>query len=42
MPVSLDGADCPRVTVCFTPGGNCTGTIVQALGEAKRTIQAQA
>jgi phosphatidylserine/phosphatidylglycerophosphate/cardiolipin synthase-like enzyme len=30
------------VTVCFTPGENCTGTIVQALGEAKRTIQAQA
>jgi hypothetical protein len=30
------------VTVCFTPDENCTGTIVQALGEAKRTILAQA
>jgi phosphatidylserine/phosphatidylglycerophosphate/cardiolipin synthase-like enzyme len=30
------------VTVCFTPGGNCTDTIVQALGKAKRTILVQA
>ena len=30
------------VTVCFTPGGNCTDAIVQALGDAKRTILAQA
>ena len=30
------------VTVCFTPGGNCTDAIVQALGGAKRTILAQA
>ena len=29
-------------TVCFTPGENCTDTIVQALGAATRTIQAQA
>jgi hypothetical protein len=26
------------VTVCFTPGGNCTDAIVKALSEAKRTI----
>jgi phosphatidylserine/phosphatidylglycerophosphate/cardiolipin synthase-like enzyme len=26
------------VTVCFTPGVNCTDAIVQALSEAKRTI----
>jgi phosphatidylserine/phosphatidylglycerophosphate/cardiolipin synthase-like enzyme len=30
------------VSVCFTPGGNCTETIVQALGDAKRTILVQA
>jgi phosphatidylserine/phosphatidylglycerophosphate/cardiolipin synthase-like enzyme len=28
--------------VCFTPGGNCTEGIVQALGDAKRTIFVQA
>jgi phosphatidylserine/phosphatidylglycerophosphate/cardiolipin synthase-like enzyme len=28
--------------VCFTPGGNCTDTIVQALSDAKRTILVQA
>ena len=30
------------VTVCFTPGGNCTSVIVQALSDAKRTILVQA
>src|SRR5262245_27519061 len=35
-------ADCPRVSVCFTPGENCTQTIVQALNAAQRSIQAQA
>jgi phosphatidylserine/phosphatidylglycerophosphate/cardiolipin synthase-like enzyme len=30
------------VTVCFTPGGNCTDAIVKALGEAQRTILVQA
>jgi phosphatidylserine/phosphatidylglycerophosphate/cardiolipin synthase-like enzyme len=30
------------VTVCFTPGGNCTDTIVQALADTKRTILVQA
>jgi hypothetical protein len=30
------------VTVCFTPGGNCTDAIVQALGDAKRSILVQA
>jgi phosphatidylserine/phosphatidylglycerophosphate/cardiolipin synthase-like enzyme len=30
------------VTACFTPGGNCTDAIVQALGGAKRTILVQA
>jgi phosphatidylserine/phosphatidylglycerophosphate/cardiolipin synthase-like enzyme len=30
------------VTVCFTPGGNCTEQIVNALGEAKSTILVQA
>ena len=30
------------VSVCFTPGGNCTDTIVSALSDAKRTILVQA
>jgi phosphatidylserine/phosphatidylglycerophosphate/cardiolipin synthase-like enzyme len=30
------------VTVCFTPGGNCTDAIVKALSDAKRTILVQA
>jgi phosphatidylserine/phosphatidylglycerophosphate/cardiolipin synthase-like enzyme len=30
------------VTACFTPGENCTQVIVQALGDAKRTILVQA
>jgi phosphatidylserine/phosphatidylglycerophosphate/cardiolipin synthase-like enzyme len=30
------------VSVCFTPGGNCTDAIVNALGDAKHTILVQA
>jgi phosphatidylserine/phosphatidylglycerophosphate/cardiolipin synthase-like enzyme len=30
------------VTVCFTPGGNCTDAITQALGHVKRSILVQA
>jgi phosphatidylserine/phosphatidylglycerophosphate/cardiolipin synthase-like enzyme len=30
------------VTVCFTPGGNCTEQIVKALDDAKHTILVQA
>jgi len=30
------------VTVCFTPGGDCTGAIVKVLGEATRSIRVQA
>jgi phosphatidylserine/phosphatidylglycerophosphate/cardiolipin synthase-like enzyme len=30
------------VTACFTPGGNCTDAIVQALADANRTILVQA
>jgi phosphatidylserine/phosphatidylglycerophosphate/cardiolipin synthase-like enzyme len=30
------------VTVCFTPGGNCTDAIVHALGDAQRSILVQA
>jgi phosphatidylserine/phosphatidylglycerophosphate/cardiolipin synthase-like enzyme len=30
------------VTVCFTPGGNCTDAIVDALDNAKRTVLVQA
>jgi phosphatidylserine/phosphatidylglycerophosphate/cardiolipin synthase-like enzyme len=30
------------VSVCFTPGGNCTDAIVNTLGDAKRTILVQA
>jgi phosphatidylserine/phosphatidylglycerophosphate/cardiolipin synthase-like enzyme len=42
MPSLTRGAECPAVTVCFTPGENCTDAIVQALGAAQRTILAQA
>jgi phosphatidylserine/phosphatidylglycerophosphate/cardiolipin synthase-like enzyme len=30
------------VTVCFTPGGNCTDTILHAPSDAKRTVLVQA
>jgi phosphatidylserine/phosphatidylglycerophosphate/cardiolipin synthase-like enzyme len=30
------------ITVCFTPGGNCTEQIVKALGDAKSSILVQA
>jgi phosphatidylserine/phosphatidylglycerophosphate/cardiolipin synthase-like enzyme len=30
------------VTACFTPGGNCTDAIIQALSDAKRSILVQA
>jgi hypothetical protein len=30
------------MTVCFTPGGNCTALIVQALSEAKSSILVRA
>ena len=30
------------VAMCFTPGGNCTDAIVQALSDAKRSILVQA
>lgn len=32
LPAPPDEAGCPSVTVCFTPGENCTQTIVQAVG----------
>jgi phosphatidylserine/phosphatidylglycerophosphate/cardiolipin synthase-like enzyme len=43
-PSSLPSATtCPTaVTVCFTPGGNCTDQIVKALGDAKTSILVQA
>jgi phosphatidylserine/phosphatidylglycerophosphate/cardiolipin synthase-like enzyme len=30
------------MTVCFTPGGNCTDLIIKAMSEAKATILVQA
>jgi hypothetical protein len=33
---------CPAMTTGFTPGGHCTDVIVQALGNATRTILVQA
>ena len=33
---------CPTLTTCFTPGGNCTALIVQALNGAQRTVLVQA
>jgi phosphatidylserine/phosphatidylglycerophosphate/cardiolipin synthase-like enzyme len=42
-PAPLSSATTPSgVTVCFTPGENCTGTIVQAVSGAKHTVLAQA
>jgi hypothetical protein len=29
------------VTVCFTPGGNCTDLIVKTLGDAKSSIDGE-
>jgi phosphatidylserine/phosphatidylglycerophosphate/cardiolipin synthase-like enzyme len=34
--------ECLPVTVCFTPGGNCTALIVQALKTAQRSVLVQA
>jgi phosphatidylserine/phosphatidylglycerophosphate/cardiolipin synthase-like enzyme len=33
---------CLPVTVCFTPGGNCTALIVQGLHTANRSVLVQA
>ena len=41
-PAPPNGTGCPAATVCFTPGGNGTQVIVHAVGEAQRTILAQA
>jgi phosphatidylserine/phosphatidylglycerophosphate/cardiolipin synthase-like enzyme len=41
-PAVAGESDCLPATVCFTPGGNCTDMIVQALGAAQRTVLAQA
>lgn len=38
----VNDAACQTTTPCFTPGENCTDTIVHALTEAKRTILVQA
>jgi phosphatidylserine/phosphatidylglycerophosphate/cardiolipin synthase-like enzyme len=35
-------ANCPAVTLCFTPGDNCTERIVKALEEANTSIVVQA
>ena len=35
-------APCPAVTVCFTPGENCTERIVTTLSEAKTSLLVQA
>jgi phosphatidylserine/phosphatidylglycerophosphate/cardiolipin synthase-like enzyme len=42
VPALAGEHDCLPVTVCFTPGGNCTGLIVQALNAAKRSVLVQA
>jgi phospholipase D len=34
--------ECLPTTICFTPGGNCTALIVQALNTAKRSVLVQA
>jgi phosphatidylserine/phosphatidylglycerophosphate/cardiolipin synthase-like enzyme len=42
MPALAGEHECLPVTVCFTPGGNCTALIVQALNNAKRSVLVQA
>jgi phosphatidylserine/phosphatidylglycerophosphate/cardiolipin synthase-like enzyme len=42
LPALARTADCPTLTVCFTPGGNCTQLIIQALHGAQRTVLVQA
>jgi phosphatidylserine/phosphatidylglycerophosphate/cardiolipin synthase-like enzyme len=41
-PALTAGSECLPVTVCFTPGGNCTALIVQALNTAKQSVLVQA
>jgi phosphatidylserine/phosphatidylglycerophosphate/cardiolipin synthase-like enzyme len=38
----VEEASCPTVTVCFTPGEDCTERIVRVLGEAQTSILVQA
>jgi phosphatidylserine/phosphatidylglycerophosphate/cardiolipin synthase-like enzyme len=44
LPASMPSATITpsAVAMCFTPGENCTDAIVQALGDAERTILVQA
>ena len=41
-PTSTQPATAGGTTACFTPGGNCTNLIVQALAEGKASILVQA
>lgn len=34
-------SNCPSLTACFTPGGNCTDAIVKALREANRAFSSK-
>ena len=42
VPLASVTATSSAVTVCFTPGGNCTDAIVHARGNAKRRVLVQA
>ena len=42
MPMPGQPSSPGAMTVCFTPGGNCTALIVQALSEAKSSILVRA
>ncbi|WP_394854546.1 phospholipase D-like domain-containing protein [Wolbachia endosymbiont of Zaprionus taronus] len=33
---------CPKATVCFTPGENCTNLIIDSVGHAKKSVLVQA
>lgn len=42
MALSTEISPAESIHVCFTPGQNCTGELVQAIGSAKQSILVQA
>jgi phosphatidylserine/phosphatidylglycerophosphate/cardiolipin synthase-like enzyme len=40
-PIPVNATNTPAMTVCSTPGGNCTDQIITALHEAKRSVLVQ-
>ncbi|APR97833.1 phospholipase D family nuclease [Wolbachia endosymbiont of Folsomia candida] len=38
----LSGCICPKITVCFTPGGNCANQIIHEINQSKKSVLIQA